>query len=568
MDKETMQRYETWKNDVYFDEDTRKELAAIEGDEKEIEDRFYQELTFGTGGLRGVLGAGTNRMNVYMIRKATQGLADNIHSHGPEAAEKGVVIAHDCRHFSREFTLEAASVLNGNGIKAYIFDDLRPTPELSFALRKVGAIAGIVVTASHNPPEYNGFKVYWEDGAQVATETAEAIMESIGKVEDMSRIKQLSQKEAIEKDLLVILGQEMDHQYMKAVLKQSLRPDAIQRMADTFKVVYTPLHGTGTYLVPEVLRRAGFKQVISEPEQSKPDPEFTTVKSPNPEENEAFKLAIKLAEKEKADLIIGTDPDGDRIGALAKNNEGNYVVLTGNQTGALMVEYLLRTRKQLETLPSNGLVVKTIVTSEMGAEIARSFGVAVENTLTGFKYIGDRIKHHEETGEKEFIMGYEESYGYLVGTHARDKDAVVAALIIAEMAAVSALEGLTLYDALLRLYETYGTYRETLKSITLKGKEGMERISSIMNHFREHPLHELAGDAVTKMEDYTEMPDFPSSNVVKLIMGDRGWVCLRPSGTEPKLKIYAAAKGKSPEETDEVLKKWVQQTEAIITTVK
>lgn len=562
-----MHRYETWRNNPYFDEETRKELSAIAGDEKEIEDRFYQELTFGTGGLRGVLGAGTNRMNVYMIRKATQGLADYIHTHGLKAVAQGVVIAHDCRHFSREFTLEAASVLNANGIKVYIFDDLRPTPELSFALREVGAIAGIVVTASHNPPEYNGFKVYWEDGAQVATETAEAIMAAIGKVEDMSQIPTLTQKKAQEKNLLEILGDEMDQGYIEAVLSQSLRPDAIQRMADRFKVVYTPLHGTGTYLVPEVLRRAGFKQVISQPEQSKPDPNFTTVKSPNPEEKEAFKWAIELAKKEKADLIMGTDPDGDRIGVLVQNKEGNYVVLTGNQTGALMVEYLLRRRKELETLPSNSLIIKTIVTSEMGAKIAEAYDVAVENTLTGFKYIGDRIKHYEETGEKEFLMGYEESYGYLVGTHARDKDAVVAALVIAEMAAVYALEGISLYEALLKLYETYGTYRETLTSMALKGKEGMDRIHAIMNHFRKSPPKDMAGHRVTALEDYKNKEGFPSSNVVKLIIGDIGWVCLRPSGTEPKLKIYAAAQGENPEAVDEVLRQWVAQTESIIETI-
>ncbi|RQD72311.1 MAG: phospho-sugar mutase [Tindallia sp. MSAO_Bac2] len=562
-----MQRYETWKNDPYFDEDTRRELMAIEGNEKEIEDRFFQELAFGTGGLRGVLGAGTNRMNVYMVRKATQGLADYINSHGSEAAARGVVIAHDCRHFSREFTLEAASVLAGNGIKAYIFEDLRPTPQLSFALREKQAIAGIVVTASHNPPEYNGFKVYWEDGAQVATETAEAIMEAIGKVEDLSSINQLPQEKAAEKNLLEILGKAMDDAYVDAVLKQSLRQDAIQRMADSFKVVYTPLHGTGTYLVPEVLRRAGFKKVIPEPEQSRPDPEFSTVKSPNPEEKEAFELAMELAEKEKADLIIGTDPDGDRVGAVVKNSEGNYQVLTGNQTGALMVEYLIRSRKELETLPDNGLIVKTIVTSEMGAKIAESYGVAVENTLTGFKYIGDRIKHYEETGEKEFIMGYEESYGYLAGTHARDKDAVVASLLIAEMAAVYALEGMNLYDALLRLYEKYGTYRETLKSITLKGKEGMEKISHIMNYFRNQAPKQLGEDRIIKIEDYQKMPGFPASNVIKLIISTDDWVCLRPSGTEPKLKIYAAAKGNGVQDTDQRLQRWVGQVEKIIANI-
>ncbi|SDY63086.1 phosphoglucomutase [Tindallia californiensis] len=564
MDKNIIEKYERWKNDPYFDKKTQEELIAIEGNEKEIEDRFFQDLAFGTGGLRGVIGAGTNRMNIYTIRKATQGLADYIKSHGDTAAARGVVIAHDCRHFSREFTLEAASVLAGNHIKTYIFDDLRPTPELSFALRELEAIAGIVVTASHNPPEYNGFKVYWEDGAQVATETAEAIMESINQVEEMSQIKQMPQKEAIEKELQEILGKEMDKKYMDAVLGQSLRKDGIQRMADGFKVVYTPLHGTGTYLVPEILRRAGFKQVITEPKQSVPDPDFSTVKSPNPEEKEAFTLAIQLAEKEKADLIIGTDPDGDRVGALVKDHEGKYQVLTGNQTGALLVEYILRSRRELESLPLNPLIVKTIVTSEMGAKIAENYGVDVENTLTGFKYIGDRIKYYEERGNKTFLMGWEESYGYLVGTYARDKDAIVAALLIAEMAAVYALEGKTLYDALLQLYQEYGTYRETLKSITLKGKEGMEKITSIMNYFRNKTPDHLGKDPIQTIEDYKKMPDFPSSNVIKLMMSREEWVCLRPSGTEPKLKIYAAAKGKSIQETDEKLQRWVDDIEKMI----
>jgi len=566
MDQLIQQRYESWRNDPVFDEKTHQELEAIKGNEKEIEDRFFQELTFGTGGLRGVLGAGTNRMNVYTLRKATQGLANYIKEQGEKAAKQGVVIAHDSRHMSREFCLESARVLAANGIKAYIFDDMRPTPELSFALRELSAIAGIVVTASHNPPEYNGFKVYWEDGAQVSTEIADDITASIDAIDDYGQAKLMSEEEARQQGLIQQLEESMDEAYLEAVLSQSLCQDAVEKVTHRFKVVYTPLHGTGVHLVPEALRQAGFTQVILEPSQSIPDPEFPTVKSPNPEEKAAFKLAIELAEKEQADLIIGTDPDGDRVGAVVKNREGEYVVLTGNQTGALLVEYILRIRKEKGMLPQNSLIVKTIVTSEMGATIAKAYGVSMENTLTGFKYIGDRIKHYEETGEKQFLFGYEESYGYLSGTYARDKDAIVAALLIAEMAAVYALEGISLYEAMMKLYETYGTYLEDLKSITLKGKEGMEKIGRIMERFRSNPPDSLAGYQVTSVEDYEKMPGFPTANVIKLYMGTKGWVALRPSGTEPKLKIYAGVKTDSLDASQQLVKEWIDEMQAIAET--
>lgn len=563
MEQLIQQRYESWRSDPAFDEKTRQELEAIKGNEKEIEDRFFQELTFGTGGLRGVLGAGTNRMNVYTLRKATQGLANYINRQGEEAAKQGVVIAHDNRHMSREFCLESARVLAANGIKAYIFDDMRPTPELSFALRELSAIAGIVVTASHNPPEYNGFKVYWEDGAQVSTEIADAITASIDAIDDYGQVRLMSEEEARQQGLIQQLEQSMDEAYLEAVLGQSLCQDAVEKVTHRFKVVYTPLHGTGVHLVPEALRQAGFTQVILEPSQSIPDPEFSTVKSPNPEEKAAFKLAIELAEKEQADLIIGTDPDGDRVGAVVKNREGEYVVLTGNQTGALLVEYILRIRKEKGMLPQNSLIVKTIVTSEMGAAIAKAYGVSMENTLTGFKYIGDRIKHYEETGEKQFLFGYEESYGYLSGTYARDKDAVVASLLIAEMAAVYALEGISLYEAMMKLYETYGTYLEDLKSITLKGKEGMEKIGRIMDHFRSNPPDSIAGTKVTNVEDYEKMPGFPAANVIKLCLGTKGWVALRPSGTEPKLKIYAGVKTDSLDASQQLVKEWIGEMQTM-----
>lgn len=564
MDQIIQARYEAWLSDSVFDAKTRQELEAIRGDEKEIQDRFYQELAFGTAGLRGVLGAGTNRMNVYTLRKATQGLADYINSQGEEAAKRGVVIAHDCRHMSREFCLESARVLAANGIRAYIFDDMRPTPELSFALRELSATAGIVITASHNPPEYNGFKVYWEDGAQVSTAIADAVTASIAAIEDYGQARLMTENDAREQGLICELGDDMDEAYLEAVLSQSLCQDMVKKVSHSFKVVYTPLHGTGVNLVPEALRRAGFTQVILEPSQAIPDPDFSTVKSPNPEEKAAFKLAIELAEKEGADLIIGTDPDGDRVGAVVKNREGEYVVLTGNQTGVLLVEYILRTRKEKGMLPENSLMIKTIVTSEMGAAIAKAYGATMENTLTGFKYIGDRIKHYEETGEKQFLFGYEESYGYLSGTYARDKDAIVASLLIAEMAAVYALEGISLYEALMKLYETYGAYLEDLKSITLKGKEGMEKIASIMGKFRSHPPEAIAGTRVTKVEDYKKMPGFPAADVIKLWLGTKGWVALRPSGTEPKLKIYASVKTGSLEDSREMLKQWIDEMQAMV----
>jgi phosphoglucomutase len=564
MDQTIRQRYESWLNDPNFDEDTRRELEAIQNDEKEIEDRFFQELTFGTGGMRGILGAGTNRINIYMIRKATQGLADFIHQHGAEAADRGVVIAHDCRHMSREFCLEAACVLAANGITAYIFDDMRPTPELSFAVRNRSAIAGIVVTASHNPPEYNGFKVYWEDGAQVSTAIADAITVAIQAIEFFHQVNVMAEDEARREGRIRELGADMDEAYLEAVLSQTLRQDAVQKVADRFKVVFTPLHGAAAKLVPEALKRAGFKHVLLEPSQMVADPDFSTVQSPNPEEKAAFKLAMVMAEKEKADLIIGTDPDGDRVGVVVKNREGEYVVLTGNQTGALLVEYILRTRQEKDMLPANSLMVKTIVTSEMGAVIAKKYGVAMENTLTGFKYIGDRIKHYEATGEKQFLFGFEESYGYLSGTYARDKDAVVAALLIAEMAAVYALEGLSLYEGLQKLYDTYGYFLEDLKSITLRGKEGMEKIGTIMNRFRVDPPDTLAGVAVTSVEDYKKMPGYPAADVIKMWLGDRGWVALRPSGTEPKLKIYGSVCTSSLESSRRILDSWIRELQEII----
>lgn len=452
--------------------------------------------------------------------------------------DRGVVIAYDSRHKSKEFSEEAALVLAENGIKAYVFDDLRPTPELSFAVRYLKGIAGIVITASHNPPAYNGYKVYWEDGAQIATKIAKEITEEIKNIHDYHKCHRMDREEALRGGLLNYIGKDIDDAYDKAVIGQSLRKEVIRQVGEDFKIVYTPLHGTGNLPVRRVLQTIGFQRVMVVPQQELPDPDFSTVNYPNPEEKAAFALAIDLAKKEKAHLIIGTDPDCDRVGAVVKNNEGEYVVLTGNQTGALLVEYILSTMEEQHRLPSNGVIIKTIVTSEMGATIAKNYGVDVFNTLTGFKYIGEKIKEYEERAEKTFIFGYEESYGYLSGTYARDKDAVVASMLISEMAAYYYSQGMSLYEALMKLYERYGYHLEDLKSITLEGKEGMEKIQTIMEDFRKNPPTEIGGYQVKILEDYLEQDQLPKENVLKFLLEKNAWVALRPSGTEPKLKIY------------------------------
>ncbi|KAB3539724.1 phospho-sugar mutase [Alkaliphilus pronyensis] len=574
----TIKNYELWLTDAYFDEDTRKELKDLQGNEKEIEDRFYKDLEFGTGGIRGIVGAGTNRMNKYTVGKATQGLANYIHKYGEEAKERGVVIAYDCRHMSREFCQEAALVLAANNIRAYIFDDLRSTPELSFAVRKLNTIAGIVITASHNPAEYNGYKVYWEDGAQITSEHALGIIEEIKKIYDIKDIYRLNKDIAISEGLLIIIGKEVDDEFIDAVKKQSLRPEVAKKIGDTFKIVYTPLHGTGSKPVKRVLKEMGFTNVIAVAEQDKPDPNFSTVKYPNPEERESFTHAINIAKKESAQLIIGTDPDCDRVGAVVKNNSGEFVVLTGNQTGALLVEYILEALKEKGKIPNNGTIIKTIVTSEMGAKIANEYGVKVFNTLTGFKYIGEKIKQFEESNQYEYILGYEESYGYLIGKHARDKDAVVSSMIICEMAAYYHSKGMTLYEALQLLYKKYGYYREDLKSITLEGKEGIEKIQNILQALRNEGVEYLGSYRVVATEDYLlqrrlnnknkteEVLNLPKSNVIKLILENGNWVALRPSGTEPKLKIYVGVEANNIKEADKLLKDLMNEMEFKVNT--
>ncbi|WP_028559254.1 phospho-sugar mutase [Paenibacillus pinihumi] len=554
--KQALERYEAWIKDPVIDEATKTELSGISGQEKEIEDRFYRELEFGTGGLRGVMGAGTNRLNRYTVGKATQGLADWLLKHNDKPS---VVIAHDSRNQSPEFSLESAQVLAANGIITYLFKGLRPTPQLSFSVRHLNASGGIVITASHNPPEYNGYKVYGSDGCQLVPADAEQVIASIGEITGFDQIKRISQEEAEAAGLIRWLGEDEDNAYIDTVAAQSVNSKLLKdELGDSISVVFTPLHGAANMPVLEVLKTVGFKQVHIVAEQEQPDGYFSTVKSPNPEEREAFTLAIKLGQEKNADIIIGTDPDGDRMGAVVKNNEGEYVVLTGNQSGALMVHYLLSQLKEQGRLPENGVVVKTIVTSEMGADIAESFGAQVVNTLTGFKYIGEKMNEFEKSGKQAFLFGYEESYGYLTGTYARDKDAVVASLLICEAAAYYKKQGKTLYDVLLELYSRYGTYLETLESRTLKGVDGVQKIAAIMEDWRANAPAEVAGVKVEQVLDYLPgLNGLPPENVLKYMLADGSWFCLRPSGTEPKIKLYFAVCGKSPEEASASLDKLV-----------
>jgi phosphoglucomutase len=561
MHVDAINKYRGWIADPHIDEATKAELASIEGDEKEIVDRFYRDLEFGTGGLRGVMGAGTNRMNAYTVGKATQGLANWLLS---REAKPSVVIAHDSRNNSPEFSLVAATVLAANGITAYLWPSLRPTPQLSYAVRALGATGGIVVTASHNPPEYNGYKVYGADGGQLVPADAEQVIERIQGIASFAEVRRMDRAEAEAGGLLKWLGEEEDQAYVDTVVAQLQRPELIRGGAgDALSVVFTPLHGAGNVPVRDVLRQAGFGNVSVVPEQELPDGYFSTVKSPNPEERDAFALALELAKKQNADLVLGTDPDCDRMGAVVKNNNGEYVVLTGNQSGAIMVHYVLGAMKERGALPANGVVVKTIVTSEMGADIARHYGAEVVNTLTGFKYIGEKMTEYERTGAHTYLFGYEESYGYLAGNYARDKDAVVASLLIAEAAAYYKSQGKTLYEVLQELYAQFGTYLEHLESRTLKGIDGVRQIAAIMDDWRSAPPAEIAGVRTLKMLDYLPGLDgLPAENVLKFMLEDGSWFCLRPSGTEPKIKVYFAVRGDSGAEASAAITKLTQEVMA------
>ena len=546
-----MEKYKQWLENPYFDEETKKELLSIENNEKEIEDRFYKNLEFGTGGLRGVIGAGTNRINKYTVRRATYGLANYIlNKCGEEGKTKGVVIAYDSRYKSEEFSTETAKTLAACGIKAYIFDSLRTTPQLSFAVRHLGCVAGVVITASHNPPEYNGYKVYWTDGGQVCPNIAEEIIKEVNKIEDYSTIPTTDK----DNELITLLDDKVDRAFIDAVKEQVIRQDIIDKVGKDMKIIFTPIHGTGNLPIRKALDEVGFKNIAVVKEQEMPDCKFSTVEYPNPEEKAVFDIAIEMAKKDGADIIIGTDPDCDRVGVVVKNTDGEYVVLNGNQVGSLLVDYVISNKiDQIKTM-NNPTIVKTIVTSELGANIAKSYGVSSVDTLTGFKFIGEKIHQYETTNEATFIMGYEESYGYLVGTHARDKDGVVSALLISEMAAYYYDKGMTLYEGLQEVYKKYGYYKEELKSITLKGIDGMEKIKSIMSHFRNADIKEIANIKVAQLIDYKEgINDLPKSDVLKFILEDNSWIAVRPSGTEPKIKFYFGCNGDKQIEVDNKL---------------
>lgn len=560
MDENVKKNYEYWCTSPIFDDATKSELKSLEGNEDEIFDRFYRELEFGTGGLRGVIGAGTNRMNFYTVGKATQGLANFINKQG--AAAKGVAIAFDSRRMSPEFADTAACVLAANGIKAYIFDSLRPTPELSFALRTLGCTAGIVVTASHNPPEYNGYKVYWEDGAQITAPKDAQIIGEVNAIKDYAEIKKMTTEEAKAAGLYEVIGKEIDDKYMEALKKLVLHPEAIKQMASSLKIVYTPLHGTGNVPVRRVLKELGFEQVTVVPEQELPDGNFPTVSYPNPEDKKAFALALDLAKKVDADLVLATDPDADRLGVYAKDTKtGEYKVFTGNMSGMLICEYEMSQKKALGILPDNGALVTTIVSSNMAQAVAKEYGMKFIECLTGFKYIGEQIKFFEQTGSNEYVFGFEESYGCLVGTYARDKDAVVAVMALCEAAAYYKTQGITLWDQMLNIYNKYGYYKEDLFTMTFKGADGAKKMQDMMDAYRKNTPKQVGAYKVLRLRDYkndvitdlatgeTTPTGLPKSNVLYFELENDAWFCVRPSGTEPKIKFYAGIKGTSLEDS-------------------
>lgn len=562
MDENVKKSYEYWCEAPIFDEATKAELKAIDGNESEIFDRFYKELEFGTGGLRGVIGAGTNRMNFYTVGKATQGLANFINKQGTGA--KGVAIAYDSRRMSPEFADSAACVLAANGIKAYVFDSLRPTPELSFALRTLGCTAGIVVTASHNPPEYNGYKVYWEDGAQVTAPKDAQIIGEVNAITDYADIKRMSTEDAKAAGLYEVIGAEIDDKYMAALKKLVLHPEAIKEMASTLKIVYTPLHGTGNVPVRRVLKELGFEHVYVVPQQEKPDGNFPTVSYPNPEDKKAFALALELAKEVDADLVLATDPDADRLGVYAKDTKtGEYKVYTGNMSGMLICEYEMSQKKALGILPENGALVTTIVSTNMARAVAKAYGMRFIECLTGFKYIGEQIKLFEQTGSNEYVFGFEESYGCLVGTHARDKDAVVAVMALCEAAAYYKTKGITLWDQMINIFEKYGYYKEDQIAMTFKGADGAKKMQDMMDAYRKNTPTQVGKYKVLSFRDYKNdvtvdmktgekgTTGLPTSNVLYFELEDDAWFCVRPSGTEPKIKFYAGVKGSSMEDAAE-----------------
>ena len=554
--------YEQWLANPYFDEATKEELKGISEDENEIKERFYMDLEFGTAGLRGIIGAGTNRMNIYVVRRATQGLANYIAKVDKKA--QGVAIAYDSRHMSPEFAEEAALCLAANGIKAYIFESLRPTPELSFAVRHLGCVAGINVTASHNPPEYNGYKVYWEDGAQITPPHDSGIMGEVKSISDWNTVKTMDKAEAEKADLFQVIGKEVDDAYMAELKKQVIHMDAIEKEGKNLKIVYTPLHGTGNIPARRILKELGFENVYVVKEQELPDGDFPTVSYPNPEAAEAFELGLKLAKEVDADLVLATDPDADRLGVRVKDKNGEYHDLTGNMSGCLLANYELSQRKAVNgSLPEDGALIKTIVTTNLADAIAKGYGVNLIEVLTGFKFIGQQILGFENSGKGSYLFGFEESYGCLIGTYARDKDAIVATMALCEAAAYYKTQGKTLWDAMIEMYEQFGYYKDAIQSVTMKGIEGLQKIQEIMNSLRQNPPTEFAGHKVTAVRDYkadtitdvatgaVKPTGLPNSNVLYYELTDDAWVCVRPSGTEPKVKFYYGVKGTSLADADE-----------------
>ncbi len=568
-------KFQFWLENDYFDEATKQELSAIKDDEKEVEDRFYKDLEFGTGGLRGVIGAGTNRMNVYTVRKATQGLANYILKQ--DSDKKGVAIAYDSRRMSPEFADTAACCLAANGIKAYVFESLRPTPELSFALRTLGCISGIVVTASHNPPEYNGYKVYWEDGAQITAPKDKEIIAQVNAITDYNTVKTMDKDAAKAAGLYEVIGAEIDDAYMAELKKQIIHPEVIAEVADDIKIVYTPLCGTGNKPVRRVLSELGFKNVYVVPEQENPDPNFTTLDYPNPEDPKAFTYALRLAKEKDADIVLATDPDADRLGVYAKDTKtGEYVPFTGNMSGMLIAEYILREKTKTGTMPENPALVTTIVTTNMADVITKAYGVKMIEVLTGFKFIGEQIKLFEQTGSNNYVVGLEESYGCLAGTHARDKDACVAVMCLCEVAAYCKKEGKTLWDMMLEMYEKYGYFKETQYTITLKGVDGARQIAEIMDKLRKNPPKAFGDLKVLRFRDYEEDKivdmetgsvtgtGLPKSNVLYFELPDNFWCCARPSGTEPKIKFYMGVKGSSLADAADKVTKLTEDLKAVL----
>ncbi|MDO4403186.1 MAG: phospho-sugar mutase, partial [Clostridiaceae bacterium] len=567
------EKYNEWISSSTISEEVKEELRAIK-DEKEIEDRFYKELEFGTGGLRGIIGAGTNRMNVYTVGKATQGFADFIND--TYKGEKAIAIAYDSRNMSKEFAKAAALTLCANDIKVYLYQSLRPTPMLSFAVRHLKCKAGIVITASHNPKEYNGYKAYGEDGCQLTDEPAKEVIGYVNRVEDYSKIKTMNEEQALEKGLLVYIGEDVDKAYIESLKSLTIREELVKDHAKDLKIVYTPIHGSGNVPVRRVLSELGYENVLVVKEQELPNGNFPTAPYPNPENPDVFKIAMEMANKVNADVIFGTDPDCDRIGVVVKDNKGEFRVLTGNQTGMLLVNYVLGSLKELNKLPKNGVVIKTIVTTESVRKMAEAYGVKLIDVLTGFKYIGEKIREFEETGSNEYLIGFEESYGYLFGTFSRDKDAVVASMLIAEMTLYYKKQGKTLYDALVEIYEQYGYFKESLVSVELKGKEGQEKIGRCLDLLRADEITEVNGVKVVKSFDYkssterdliantTSKINLPKSNVLKYILEDDSWFVVRPSGTEPKMKVYLAVKGNSLEDADKQTERFKSSVMAIV----